>query len=56
MDAKIKHYLMDAYEKSKKILNDNRALIEKMCVVLLEKEYLSSEEFTQMMNEGKFDH
>lgn len=56
LDAKIKHYLMDAYEKSKKILNDNRALIEKMCVVLLEKEYLSSEEFTQMMNEGKFDH
>lgn len=57
LDAKIKHYLFEAYEKSKKILNENRALIEKMCVVLLEKEYLSNEEFTQMMEEGKkMDH
>ena len=50
LDQKIKNYLDIAYTKSKKILTENRDLIEKMCKILLQKEYLSSEEFEKMMN------
>ena len=50
LDQKIKNYLDTAYTKSKKILTENRDLIEKMCKILLQKEYLSSEEFEKMMN------
>ena len=50
LDQKIKNYLDTAYTKSKKILTENKDLIEKMCKILLQKEYLSSEEFEKMMN------
>lgn len=50
LDQKIKSYLENAYTKAKTILIENKDLIEKMCKILLEKEYLSSEEFVQMMN------
>ena len=50
LDQKIKNYLENAYTKAKTILIENKDLIEKMCKILLEKEYLSSEEFVQMMN------
>lgn len=50
VDEKIKSYLATAYQKAKTILTENRVLMEKMCGVLLEKEYLSSEEFAKMMN------
>ena len=50
LDQKIKNYLENAYTKAKTILIENKDLIEKMCKILLEKEYLSSEEFIQMMN------
>lgn len=49
LDQKIKNYLDTAYTKSKKILTENKDLIEKMCTILLQKEYLSSEEFEKMM-------
>lgn len=49
LDQKIKNYLDTAYTKSKKILAENKDLIEKMCTILLQKEYLSSEEFEKMM-------
>lgn len=50
LDQKIKEYLDAAYIKSKKILIEHREVIEKMCAVLLQKEYLSSEEFERMVN------
>jgi len=50
LDQRIKNYLENAYTKAKKILIENKDLIEKMCKILLEKEYLSSEEFVQIMN------
>ena len=50
LDQKIKNYLDAAYTKSKKILTENKDLIEKMCKILLQKEYLSSEEFEKIMN------
>ena len=50
VDEKIKNYLANAYKKAKKILKDHEVLIHQMAGVLLEKEYLSSEEFTEMMD------
>jgi ATP-dependent Zn protease len=53
VDKKIKVYLQEAYEKAKKILKANKDLINKMAEILLEKEYLSSDEFVEMMKDGK---
>lgn len=49
IDDKIKKYMADCYEKSKKLIIQNKQLIEKLSVVLLEKEYLSKEEFESMI-------
>lgn len=48
-DHKIKQLIADAYAKAKAILSDNKEKIEKITTVLLEKEYLSKEEFDEMM-------
>ena len=53
VDKKIKAYLQDAYQKAKKILKKNEDLINNMAEILLEKEYLSSDEFLEMMKDGK---
>ncbi|EKD24940.1 MAG: hypothetical protein ACD_80C00145G0074 [uncultured bacterium (gcode 4)] len=45
IDEKIKTYMADCYEKSKKLVIQNKQLIEKLSVVLLDKEYLNKEEF-----------
>ena len=52
IDDKIKYYIFDCYEKSKKIIKDNKSLIEKMSKILLEKEYLTRDEFKDLMNNG----
>lgn len=49
IDAKVKALIADAYIKSKKILNDNKDIIEKLAAVLYEKEYLTKEEFESVM-------
>lgn len=49
LDATIKKYLLDAYQKAKDILTDNKKMIEQMVKVLLLKEYITKEEFDQMM-------
>jgi len=49
IDKKIKEYLTNCYDKSKKIVKDNKKLIDKMAVVLMDKEYLTKEEFENMM-------
>ena len=49
IDEKIKTYLANAYKKAKKILKEHEVLIHQMAGILLEKEYLSSEEFAEMM-------
>lgn len=51
IDKKVKDYLFECYNNSKKIIKDNKTLIEKMSKVLLEKEYLTNEEFNLMMND-----
>jgi cell division protease FtsH len=49
IDEKIKQYMSDCYEKSKKLIIQHKELIEKLSVVLLDKEYLSKEEFESMI-------
>ena len=49
IDEKIKFYINDCYLKSKNIITKNKKLIESMSKVLLEKEYLSKEEFIELM-------
>jgi ATP-dependent Zn protease len=41
--------MADCYEQSKKLIIQNKQLIEKLSVVLLDKEYLSKEEFESMI-------
>ncbi len=54
IDEKIKKYMADCYEQSKKIILQNKDLIEKLSVVLLEKEYLTKDEFESMIkNDSK---
>lgn len=50
IDEKIKYYIWDCYKKSKDIINKNKSLIEKMSKILLEKEYLTKEEFSTLMD------
>ena len=52
IDQKIKYYIFDCYEKSKKIIKENKKLIEKMSKILLEKEYLTRDEFKELMWES----
>ncbi|MEI8008691.1 MAG: hypothetical protein WCI00_04775 [bacterium] len=49
IDEKIKTYMADCYEQSKKLVIQNKELIKKLSVVLLDKEYLSKEEFESMI-------
>lgn len=56
IDQKIKEYLIDCYEKSKALIKKNKNLITQMSKVLLEKEYLTKDEFVAMMEDiGKVD-
>lgn len=50
IDEKIKQYMADCYAKSKQLIIQNKWLIEKLSVVLLDKEYLSKDEFESMIN------
>lgn len=50
IDAKVKSLVADAYKRSLKILTENKSLIEKIAALLYEKEYLTREEFLEMMN------
>lgn len=49
IDEKIKKYMATCYEQSKKLIIQNKQLIEQLSVVLLDKEYLAKEEFESMI-------
>jgi ATP-dependent Zn protease len=49
IDDKVKSYVLACYEHAKKIIKENKKLIETMSVALIEKEYLTKEEFDDMM-------
>lgn len=53
IDSKIKYLIETAYQKSKAILMANKELMEKMAELLYEKEYLSKEEFENIMNNAE---
>jgi cell division protease FtsH len=53
IDQKVKELLKNAYEKAKKILKDNAETIHKLAKILLEKEYLTKEEFEEIMKNPK---
>lgn len=50
IDKKVKSYLLSCYENSKKIIKNNKNLIEKISIILLKKEYLTKEEFEDLMS------
>lgn len=49
IDAKIKEYINDCYAQAKKLIKENKSLIEEMSLVLIEKEYITKDEFIDMM-------
>lgn len=51
IDHKIQEYMADCYKKSKDIIKKNKSIMEKLSVSLLEKEYLTREEFESLMKE-----
>lgn len=51
IDEKIKFYINDSYKKAKDIVSKNKKLIESMSEILLEKEYLTKEEFIDLMED-----
>jgi len=54
VDAKVKAMVDSAYRKAVEIIQTNKEKIEHMAIYLLEKEYITKEEFEEMMkNNGK---
>lgn len=49
IDAKIKEYINACYANAKKLIKENKSLIEEMSLVLIEKEYITKDEFIDMM-------
>lgn len=49
IDEKIKKYMSECYAHSKKLVIENKELIEKLSLVLLDKEYLTKDEFESMI-------
>jgi ATP-dependent Zn protease len=50
IDERIKTYINSCYSKAKTIIMKNKKLIENICTILLDKEYLTKEEFNLLMN------
>ncbi len=53
IDEKIKHILNQAYKKAKDIITKNKDKIQKLTQILLEKEYLTKDEFLKYMEDEK---
>jgi AFG3 family protein len=51
IDQKIKDYLLECYDESKKILKKHKKDIDRMAEVLKAKEYLTKEEFELLMED-----
>lgn len=50
IDAKVKTYLEEAYKISKQYIVKHKATLEKIAKILIEKEYISGDEFTEMVD------
>lgn len=53
IDAKVKEYINDCYDRAKKLIKENKSLIEEMSLVLIEKEYITKDEFIVLMRPDK---
>ncbi len=53
IDEEIKNIIDKAYENAKKILLKNKSLLDKISIILLEKETLGREEFVELLSEKK---
>ena len=49
IDQKIKHYLSSSYEKAKQMILERKPLFDRMAIELLDKEFLSKEEFLDLV-------
>lgn len=52
IDEEVLSIIRDSHQKAKKLLIDNRELLEKVAKLLLEKETISGEEFYRIVNEN----
>jgi cell division protease FtsH len=50
IDAKVKIYLEYAYKISKQMITKYKTLLEKVATILIEKEYISGDEFAEMID------
>jgi len=53
IDTKVKKLVSDAYTKAVKLIKTNKKLMESMAELLLEREYISRDEFELMMKDPK---
>ena len=53
VDKKINELVKDAYARAITIITDNKELMDKMAIYLLDKEYITREEFEDIMNNPK---
>ena len=51
IDAEVKRIIDDAYEKAKKMIDENRNILDKCASLLLEKEKISQDEFEALFND-----
>ncbi len=51
IDKKVQNIVKNAYEKSIKLIKENREIMEILANILLEKEYLTKEEFESLMKD-----
>ncbi|MDY6400183.1 MAG: ATP-dependent zinc metalloprotease FtsH [Synergistales bacterium] len=53
IDKEVKKIIDDCYERSKEILTEHRAMLDKIAEVLLEREVLDAEEFNKLIESEK---
>ena len=51
IDQKIRALVRTAYDRALQILNDNRHIMDKMAELLMEKEYITRDEFVELMKD-----
>ena len=49
IDEQVEKYIKQAYEKAKTIIEENKSIMHKLAERLLEKEYMSKEEFAEIL-------
>jgi cell division protease FtsH len=52
VDEEVSQLVANAYRRAKKVLNDNRSVLDKLAVMLVEKETVDSEELQQLLLEN----